>query len=299
MHMRPFSTHAFLALAATLALHPNAHATMRSPNPTGQPVTSDPFAPTSDANADTSTEQPPPEPFVEQIPGSEDEVVLRDGSFVRGRIAEITAGERVLIRPAAGGEARELAWADIDVIRRASGRAEATAPLPARPPLEPRLRRATPSPAEAPASPASSDVHVDFDLQKDRPVTLFEVVGEVDGSTASRAVCDSPCGRRLSIEPSTRYFVRGSLVTQSPRFTIPTRDRVTVRVKQGSWPLMMTGIVFATAGAILLSTGTALLAARIGRDSSVSGGVMLGVGLVLAIPAIPMILRGRTKVEVD
>lgn len=235
-----------------------------------------------------------PGPRIEETGGSEDEVVLTSGGFVRGRISEMTPGESVVIQPSGGGEAREIAWEEIDVIRRATGE-PATTELPPGTKVE--------------FLPA---VHIDFELLKNKPVTLYEITGEAvavgsGGSAVAigfRPVCHSPCARRVGIDPAASYFVAGNGVTGSKHFTIPDKDRVTLQVKPGSKVMWGSGIVTEAFGISAVITGIILFAVGASESGDsrkalfAAGGGTLGAGVVMVGAGVPLILFGRTEVKV-
>jgi hypothetical protein len=148
-------------------------------------------------------------------------------------------------------------------------------------------------------------VHLSIDVSGNRSVDL------VDwglGGAGHRVVCDSPCERLVSLDPRAEYVVTGSAVRQSRPFTIPERDRVTVRVRRGSPGMFIGGFAVSTLGVSVMAVAPMMFmaAARAnleepgsGTSSRVAGFALLGAGAFGIIAGVVMVLRSRTRVTID
>lgn len=303
----PFAFATFAAATASMPVH-------------AAPTTTSPFDPASESNEssdatsdatspvettgdpaeaeapaeETTTPPPSAEPRIESTSGWEDELVLRDGGFVRGRISELTPKERVVIVPASG-EARVVPWSEIAEIRRAS----------ASPP-----QAAIPVKVEVEMVPTA---RLDIEISNPRrPVTLFQVVdrGIAMGTYGLayemryRRVCGSPCGRQVVIDPEASYFISGNGVTDSREFGLPERGPITLDVRPGVRGLWITGIVLTIVGSISFGSSIAVFATGASKNTAedrkdefrLVGGMLAGIGAPMVAAGIPMWIFGRTKV---
>ena len=239
------------------------------------------------------------EPRTEEAAVDHDELVLVGGGFVRGTIDEIVPGSHVVIIPSRGGDAREIAWSDVDVIRRGTGGSSS-----GQDPFVPA----------APPDSSEDAPRVTIEVSDQRSVTLYQVTGEAvavgtGGSAYAmsyRGLCDSPCNRPVAIEPGARYFIGGDRVTPSKHFRLPEGEDSTLQVRAGSKGLRIGGLILASIGIPFAIGGASILgvASTLDREESprstfmTAGGAMLGVGLVALAAGIPMMIVGRTRVQV-
>lgn len=251
------------------------------------------------AEATTETEPQPATPspsevIVERVETPGDEVTLRDGSFVRGSVVEMSKGSHVTIT--VGSETRRIEWAQLERIRLGTPVAEPT-PAPA---VEP-MPAAEPAPV---AEPAGLRVHMES--TNGRELTLYRISGEFVGSSsggtvagvAYEPVCSGRCGKVVDGSRGHEFFVGGKGVTPSKRFTLDEEaGDLTLEVRGGSRGARFGGWMLVTGGAAFLASGVAILAIssldssrRLGAGFAVTGGISLVAG-------IPLMLVGRTIVE--
>lgn len=151
---------------------------------------------------------------------------------------------------------------------------------------------------------AGPRVHIES--SNGRPLELYRVreraVAVGPGGSASAVsfdrACDAPCDLRLPTLPD--YFIAGPGVTASSAFRLPNKDEVDVHVRPGSRLLRAGGWTLATLGVVLLTTGATLFA--LSKSGSLDRGRNAGIGMLaggsvgIAV-SIPMIVFGRTRVE--
>lgn len=243
-----------------------------------------------------------PQPAIERVDAVGDEVVLRDGSFARGSVVELSTGSHVTVDVA--GETRRYEWAQIERIRLGRSEVEA-APKPTPAPASPTASPAGENPLPHRSDAGGTRVHMHAEDEVD--VTLYRVTGEfaASGSGGSMSgvtyepVCEGKCGARVDGSSGHEYFVGGAGITPSKPFSLSGRAAdVHLDVRAGSKPARIAGILFTSLGASFAISGLVLVA--IGKDNramrragigfAVPGGVMLVVGL-------PLALMGRTLVE--
>ncbi|MFO0631370.1 MAG: hypothetical protein U0168_00820 [Nannocystaceae bacterium] len=272
------------ALAVSLTIAAPARASTPAPDET-PPASVAPTA--SEPSATTS----PPAASTPVVLG-DDEVELRGGGFVRGRIVELVPNARVVILLDGTGERREIAWDDVADVRRSG--TQAPAPDTA----------VRPTPAAEPTTPVLGRPRVHLSLLRQRPVTLYEVQGEIvaSGYYSSmygmnfRSVCAAPCDRPIDGTRGQEFFLatgEGAMWTASRKFTLADQQGdVTVEVRPGSRGLRIVGAVLLGIG-IGCAIGGAILA--IPKTTRIPGLALLGVGAVGLAGGIPTMIVGRTR----
>lgn len=276
------------------------------------------LAPSSSALAAPALEPPPAAPAVAtegpaepaeprevpilRVEASEDEVILLDGSFVRGKVMEVAKGSHVTI---ALDELRKIPWAEVQEVRLGTAPTRpATAPTPTPAAVSP-----TPTREDGP-SPGPGRPRVHIESRNGKSVTLYEVEGEFVGAGSGfsisgityRAVCSGTCDRVVDGAQGSGFFVGGEGLTASRRFSLVDDDgNLTLDVRPGRRAMRYTGLVLAIMGASILPSGILMAVAAssaptfpglrsAGIGMAVGGGVMLGAG-------IPLALLGRTIVK--
>jgi hypothetical protein len=212
-----------------------------------------------------------------------DEVLLRDGGFVRGTLIEVDPGQRVVIVPADGAP-REISWSEILRVERG--------------------KHADGSPTTAAeTAPATGRPRVHLEVSAGKSVQLYEIDGEARArGTAGpaygmsyRSVCRSPCGVIVDGTRGQDFFLARDLVTASRRFKLDqSRGDVVLRVRAGSRALRILGGValgLGVAGAVAGALFT------IGDGTRVAGYALLGAGGAGIAAGVPMIVFGRTRWE--
>ncbi|MBX7080854.1 MAG: hypothetical protein K1X88_16770 [Nannocystaceae bacterium] len=279
--MRPTPLAVITALAVSTAIAAPAHA--RAPAPETTPPAT--VAPTATEPASET-----PTPASAPVVLGDDEVELRGGGFVRGRIIELLPNTRVVILLDGTGERREIPWDDVADVRRGGT-----------PPTEPPAR---PAVTPEPSTPVLGRPRVHLSLLRDRPVTLYEVQGEIvaSGYYSSmygmnfRSVCAAPCDRPIDGTRAQEFFLatgEGAMWTASRKFTLADRQGdVTLEVRPGSKGLRIVGAVLLGIG-IGCAIGGAILA--IPKSTRIPGLALLGVGAVGLAGGIPTMIIGRTR----
>lgn len=254
----------------------------------------DPIAPTPGASVVAPPGSAPSNAPTTVAPAlGPDEVLLRDGGFVRGTIVELVPDTRVVILVDGSGERRELAWDQIAEVERDK---HAAAPVEARPALAP-----TQPPRGGPGQP-----HVHLELTRPRPVTLFEVDSEIvaSGYNASmygvkfRSVCAAPCDTIVDGSRGQEFFLgtgEGAVWTASRKFTLVDREGpLHIRVRPGSRALRIAGAIVLGIG-IGAAIGGAVLA--VPKSTRTPGLALLAIGGGGLVAGIPMMIFGRTRYE--
>lgn len=261
----------------------------------------DPFAdaPVEVADAPAEPTEAREVPIV-RVEASEDEVILLDGSFVRGKIAELAKGSHVTID---SGERRTIPWAEVQEVRVASPATQPTAvaePAPAETP-----------PSESKPSSEPEGLRVTMVSRNGAPITLYRVEGEFEGGGAGvsisgiayRAVCSGTCDRVIDGSSGSGFFVGGERLTPSRHFTLSDEvGDVTLLVRPGKRAVRYTGILFTIFGGALIPSAIMLMAlgtrsSRPDRGTVAAGAGMMVGGVVLLGAGIPLALLGRTRVE--
>jgi hypothetical protein len=249
----------------------------------------DPIAPAAAPTIAPSTAPTP------QAALGPDEVLLRNGGFVRGTIVEVVPDTRVVILVDGSGERREIPWDEVAEVERdkhAPPFAEPTPPPTAAPADGPTVGRGRP--------------RVHLELTRDRPVTLFEIDSEIvaSGYNASmygmkfRSVCAAPCDAVVDGSRGQEFFLgtgEGAVWTASRKFTLAEREGpLDIRVKPGSRALRIIGAVVLGIG-IGATIGGGVLA--VPKSTRTPGLILLAVGVPGLLAGIPMIVFGRTRYE--
>ncbi len=238
--------------------------------------------------------EPAAEVVIERVETSDDEVILRDGSFARGKVIDLSKGSHVSIT--VDDETRKIPWAEIERVRLG------TAPTPAAP-------AASETPADpAPAVEASTQqeppvgAQVYIESTNGRDVTLYRVSGGFAGASSSgpvsgiayEPVCSRKCGVSVDGSRGHEFFVGGDGITPSRKFTLEDSGPVTLEVKAGHKAARFGGVILVSGGASFLVTGLLFVGIsslrRMGAGFAIGGGVSLAVG-------IPVLLIGRTVVK--
>jgi len=219
---------------------------------------------------------------------SVDTLTLRDGSIIRGTVAEVFQGRHVAIVSAAG-QRHTIAWAQVADIRYGGQTAV----------------------AEPVAGPGRPHMHI----ETTRPVRLFEVSGQVFNAgprwghypqaQQARPVCRAPCDRIIDGSAGQSFYFGGEGVTPSRRFTLDEHDGpLLARVKPGRAGVLVGGVMFTSLSIAPLLTGTLFLSlsqhqAPDGSHSTRDAGIVLtAVGASALLSGIVMIALGRTRVEI-
>lgn len=217
-----------------------------------------------------------------------DSLTLRDGSVIRGTVAEVFQGRQVTIVSAAG-QRHTIAWAQVADIRYGG---QTVAPEPV-------------------AGPGRPHMHI----ETTRPVRLFEVSGQVFNAgprwghypqaQQARPVCRAPCDRVVDGSAGQSFYFGGEGVTPSRRFTLDEHDGpLLARVKPGRAGVLVGGVLLTSLSIAPLLTGTLFLSlsqhrAPDGSHSTRDAGIVLSaVGASTLISGIVMIALGRTRVEI-
>jgi hypothetical protein len=285
------------------------------------------LAPTRSAGAAPAPETPavaeapaPAEPVVARevpvlrVEASEDEVILLDGSFVRGKIVELAKGSHVTISL---GEPRTIPWAEVQEVRIATAAAQ---PVPT--PAEPVPTPAEPAAVERPSSsfyetsgPGRPRVHIES--RNGERLTLYQIDGGFVGSgsagtisgIAYRPVCSGTCDRRIDGSVGHKFFVGGDGISASRRFTLAEETgRVTLDVKAGRRAAYVGGYVLTILGGSSLLLGAVFIPTS-KRTNTITDEVErnegmrnAGVGLAVAgslalVSGIVLMVVGRTVVK--
>ena len=217
-----------------------------------------------------------------------DTLTLRDGSIIRGTVAEVFQGRHVTIVSAAG-KRHTIAWAQVADIRY-GGQTAVADPV---------------------AGPGRPHMHI----ETTRPVRLFEVSGQVFNAgprwghypqaQQARPVCRAPCDRVIDGSAGQSFYFGGEGITPSRRFTLDEHDGpLLARVKPGRAGVLVGGVLFTSLSIAPLLTGTLFLSlsqhrAPDGSHGTRDAGIALSVvGASTLITGILMIALGRTRVEI-
>jgi hypothetical protein len=110
------------------------------------------------------------------------------------------------------------------------------------------------------------------------------------------AICTAPCG--VQVPGQHVYRIDGPGLTPSRDFTIPSGEAVTVRTRTGSLPLVVTGVSALVAGFVGVLVGGVLVASS-NPETAHAGRITMGVSAGVAAISFPLILFGRTSVDVE
>jgi hypothetical protein len=200
------------------------------------------------------------------------DVILTNGTRVRGRIEEIVPGERCVVRTS-DGVRKFIQWSAIKRITEPGTpdvpepqpEPEPPPPPPPPPPAKPAMQPDPPAPA--PAAPRKMVV---VDIKSSDSVRLEMAVGGGPWELA----CNSPCGVELPVDAAYRIMRDGDLV-KGLRLDADGRDRIVLEVSVGSSTARGLGIAGLIIGTIM--TYGAFLAA--GNHDDDSSGPVVGVAL--------------------
>jgi hypothetical protein len=258
---------------------PQRPASMNAP-----PVATEPTAPEPPAPEPAPSPTPEPEPA-----SGDDEVVLKNGGFVRGEVVELLPNDRVVIIVDGTTERRTIAWSEIERVERGGSTTIPTA---------------LPQPEPQPEQPQSGAPRLHLDVHGGKTVRLYEIGSEIsaNGTYGSmygiqyRVVCESPCGRVIDGTRGQDFFLGRDTMTASRRFTLAQHSGdVTLDVKPGSKALRLTGSIFVGLGIGLTIAGIIFV---IPQQFRYLGWPMLGGGLGGIAIGTPMMILGRTRFKI-
>ncbi len=224
-----------------------------------------------------------------------DILVLRDGSVLRGTIAEVFQGREVTIVTVAG-QRRTVAWDQVTDLRYGG----------AAPP------QATTEPPPLVMGPGHPQLHI----ETTRPVRLFEISTQPINTPAlrwgnypqnqnpqARPVCRAPCDRVIDGSYGQSFYFGGEGITPSKRFTLDEHGGpMLARVRPGRAGVFVGGILFASMSVVPLISGTLFMALSSSSSSSAmqtrnAGITLSAVGVGMLVSGIVMIALGRTRME--
>jgi hypothetical protein len=240
-------------------------------------------------------------------------VRLRDGALFRGELVEEVPSDHLTLKLATG-EIRRIAWADL---------AEVT-PLvapPAPPPAAPY-----PVMPQAPVAPPVLGPVVELSSD-DASAGLYRlsaagsvVVGWRQGVLEVwEPVCRAPCA--VQVDHNGYYAIRGNGIVPSRPFNLPASGTVRLDVKAGHLGpraggliMMSLGLGAALGGAVMMATSQTFapqgpmdpafatidqMERQTAQTMLIAGGVMVGVGVPLAVGGIVLMVKSRTHVTID
>jgi hypothetical protein len=236
-----------------------------------------------------------------------DTVVLRDGTLLRGRAAEVVPGQRVTIQLVTG-EIRVVPFPDIASL---AGPAFPPAPgaVPVAPPVMPdqhRMYWLTPSPGRAPlelrATRSEQDVSV---------VTgdAYGVVGNRYASWSSHLpLCQTPCtvyvppGRFPLLVSQRGFMARRYDIDVEQTGTEVTFRGVKVGQAWGGLFLASYGIIGMLGGVIvgpigLTASDSSATRAELNDKLMIGGFTTLGIGAAMFIPGVILLHRNKGGIE--
>lgn len=275
---------AFLAVALA-----SAPVVAQDPTPV-RVVESVPVATAEPVSAETlpvvAVEGPAPAP---QPAEAIDTVVLRDGSMIRGTVAEVFQGRHVTIVSAAG-QRHTIGWDQVANVRY-GGQTIVAEPV---------------------AGPGRPHLHVE--TTRPASIRLFEISSQMvtgprwgnypQQTIQARPVCRAPCDRVVDGSPGQSFYFGGEGISPSRRFTLDEHDGpMLARVKPGRAGVLVGGVLLTSMSFAPLITGTLFLSlaqhrAPDGGHGTRDAGIALSaVGATALISGIIMIALGRTRVE--
>lgn len=225
-----------------------------------------------------------------------DEVVLKDGGFVRGSIEEVSPESHVVIVVGHNGERRTIPWSEVAEVKRGAT---------VRPPAPQAPGISTPPTTAAP-EPELGAPRIHVEVEGDGTVLLHRVVADIAGANisgvVSRAVCRAPCDEVIDGRGGESFFFGGSNPTVSRRFELVDKTGdVTARVRPGKRGLYVGGFILVGIGGTIALGGVAMLAmprpTSALRSFKVPGAATLGTGAAMLAGGIPMMVFGRTRVK--
>jgi len=284
---RPVAAFLAIALASTPAV---------AQQPAPVRVESRPVAAESlPVSAETAALNTAPAPQTDTAPAPQpspavDTVVLRDGSVIRGTVAEVFQGRHVTIVSVAG-ERHTIDWDQVANVDYGGGQPVALEPV---------------------AGPGRPHLHIE--TTHPAPVRLFEIStqlyaggprwGHPPQAQQARPVCRAPCDRVIDGTPGQSFVFGGEGITPSRRFTLDEHEGpLLARVRPGRAGVMVGGVLLTTLSVAPLISGTLFLSlahhtAPDGSHGTRNAGITLSaVAFSMLVSGIIMIARGRTKVE--
>lgn len=264
-----------------------------------------------------------------------DHVTLR---LINGRLKQFDWSEIASSGPVNGAALAKPAESSTPLVRTERSGAESLAPskisqAPAEAPPPPPAVRAEP-PAPTPRRRSMAEARPGFGLASasgevanlrvkspDRTVRVeflkdsmevsgfvwgFETGFVVDGvGEIWRPMCEYPCNRPVARRAT--YRVVGDEIMNSESFTLPSKGadfllhvspgRRSARV--GAWVSLALGGLFASIGAIVLSTRTGAANEELNMPAVYGGAAMVGVGALGMLGSIPLFLTSRTTLEIE
>jgi hypothetical protein len=253
--------------------------------------------PPAEAPAPEPTPEPAPAPTETSPASGPDEVVLKNGGFVRGEVVELLPDDRVVIIPDHSNERRTIPWSEVERVDRGKyGATVEPEPTP--------IPTALPEPAPEAAEPSKGQPRVHLNVDGSKTVRLYEISAEISagGTYGSmygihyRVVCESPCDRVIDGSRGQDFFLGQDTVTASRRFSLThhTGD-LTLNVKPGSKGLRLTGSIFVGLGIGLTIAGIIF---TIPQQFRYFGVPMLAGGLGGIAIGTPMMILGRTRFKI-
>ncbi|NUP12561.1 MAG: hypothetical protein HOW73_41485 [Polyangiaceae bacterium] len=243
-----------------------------------------------------------------------DEITLKSGETIRGRVLTVERGSKVVLVDEAGNE-RTLTWADVADVERGKHTAKRKSrALPTPGPEGPGYDE--PLPEEDEYEEATSDVDerapVDHELtvqvRSNVPVDLVQRVGRERGvgsvteRTKPTTVCRAPC--EATIDPREgSLIVTGDGIIPSPGFVLDRYDEsATVYVDTGFKARRQAGLGIMIAGGVgTLVGGTWLTVALIADqpdEMKIAGAAVGGASLPALVTGIALFAGTRTTVEI-
>lgn len=249
----------------------------------------------------------------QQPAADHDEIQLRDGSFVRGRIVAFEREKSVTIVVSGSGDRRVIAWQDIAELRRGNQP----------PPTTPEPAASEPSPAEpAPVAPTPVTAQrgapqIYLDVRSSRSVSLFEIAPESEWGSSTPGVggnarnvmldpiCEAPCDQIVDGRKGQSFVVSGPRLSPSKPFTLLDREGaltldVTPRpqgVRVAAWTVTPLGVLLVPAGVLMLTNPFRDPGEPVDPDLQTGGLVTLGVAGAAVITGVLLAVFSRTKVR--
>ncbi|WP_394836771.1 hypothetical protein LVJ94_07670 [Pendulispora rubella] len=219
------------------------------------------------------------------VPGP-DAVYLNDGNVIRGTVTEVVVGDHVTIQLQNGQTAR-IVWSYVARIAR-----DGAPPSMGTPPASPALAPAAPAPSLGSATVFIEGANVTLE--------------QLHGSKWVR-VCNSPCGKSLSLDST--YQITGDGIRSSRGFSLRGNagERVVLDVAPASSGSYVAGIVLLSVGIPTLLIGPYVLAVAkaVGTGSrsdttagQATGWAMLGAGALGTVMGLILFFgNGHTGVD--
>lgn len=245
--------------------------------------------------------------------GEDFAVTLRDGSFYRGVLLELTPQDHVTIR-LSSGEVKRFPWSKV---KKAEPAGQSKPPTSSTKDDDDDFSASPNKPASKESSQTEdrSEAAVLLEVDSDNPQAVVKQLIDqsssiavatnlrggvaVGGSSSEswRQVCVVPCGVRVS--PHLSYRIEGPFPTSS-LFVLPQgTDSVRLQVKAGSraGAILGGGLMGGIGLGSLLGAGLFLAFAHDTKEQLIAGGVWMGVGVAIGLIGIPILLASRTEVH--